>query len=49
MAGLRLEVQDFADLTRWRWVLADDATGALLSDHEVRLDPATGSSRRSVT
>ena len=39
MARLRLEVQDFADLTRWQWVLADDATGALLSDHEVRLDP----------
>ena len=30
MAGLRLEVQDFADLTRWRWVLTDEATGALL-------------------
>jgi hypothetical protein len=39
MAGLRLEVQDFADLTRWRWVLVDEVTGALLADHEVRLDP----------
>ncbi len=39
MAGLRLEVRNFADLTRWRWVLLDEATGALLADHEVRLDP----------
>jgi hypothetical protein len=38
MRGLRLEVRDFADLTRWRWVLTD-ASGAFLGDHEVRLDP----------
>ena len=38
MAGLRLEVQDFADLTRWRWALLEEATGALLFDHEVRRD-----------
>jgi hypothetical protein len=36
---LRLEVRDFADLTRWRWVLTD-ATGAFVVDHEVRLDAA---------
>jgi hypothetical protein len=39
MVWPRLEVQDFADLTRWRWVLIDEASGALLADHEVRLDP----------
>jgi hypothetical protein len=39
MAGLRLEVRDFADLTRWRWTLIDEATGAFLAGHEVRLDP----------
>jgi hypothetical protein len=38
LAGLRLEVQDFADLTRWRWVLLEEATRALLFDHEVLLD-----------
>ncbi len=38
MAGLRLEVREFTDLTRWRWVLLDEATGVLLADHEVRLD-----------
>ncbi len=39
MAGLRLEAQDFADLTRWRLALLDEATGVHLFDHEVRLDP----------
>ncbi len=34
---LRLEVREFRDLTRWRWVLTDPA-GAFLADHEVRLD-----------
>lgn len=38
MRGLRLEARDFADLTRWRWVLTD-ASGAFVADHEVRLDP----------
>ena len=37
MAGLRLEVRDFHDLTSWRWVLTD-AAGAFIADHEVRLD-----------
>jgi tetratricopeptide (TPR) repeat protein len=36
-ARLRLEVRDFTDLTRWRWVLTD-ADGAFVKDHEVRLD-----------
>jgi tetratricopeptide (TPR) repeat protein len=34
---LRLEARDFADLTRWRWVLTG-AGGVFLADHEVRLD-----------
>jgi hypothetical protein len=38
-AGLRLEVREFADLTRWRWVLTD-SSGRFLADHEVRLDQA---------
>jgi tetratricopeptide (TPR) repeat protein len=37
VAGLRLEVRDFADLTKWRWVLTDGG-GAFVADHEVRLD-----------
>ncbi len=37
MAGLRLEVRDFHDLTSWRWVLTD-AAGTCVADHEVRLD-----------
>jgi CHAT domain len=37
---LRLEVSEYADLTRWRWVLTD-ADEALLADHEVRLDAAS--------
>ena len=39
MAGLRLEAQDVAGLTSWRWVLTD-GDGAFAADHEVRLDPA---------
>jgi tetratricopeptide (TPR) repeat protein len=38
-AGLRLEVRDFAGLTSWRWVLTDSG-GALVAEHEVRLDSA---------
>jgi hypothetical protein len=34
---LRLEVREFRDLTRWRWVLTRPG-GALVADHEVRLD-----------
>ncbi len=37
MARLRLEAREFRDLTRWRWALTDEA-GALVADHEVRLD-----------
>ena len=37
MAGLRLEVKEFTDLTRRRWVLTG-ADGGALADHEVRLD-----------
>ncbi len=37
MGELRLEVREFGDLTRWRWVLTD-AGGAFIVDHEVRLD-----------
>jgi hypothetical protein len=40
VAGLRLEAVEFVDLTRWRWVLADDS-GALVTDHEVRLDASS--------
>jgi hypothetical protein len=35
---LRLEVREFRDLTRWRWVLTA-GTGSFVVDHEVRLDP----------
>jgi tetratricopeptide (TPR) repeat protein len=38
---LRLEAVDFVDLTRWRWVLTDDDSGAFLADHEVRLDASS--------
>jgi hypothetical protein len=34
---LRLEVREFGDLTRWRWVLTN-ADGTFIVDHEVRLD-----------
>jgi hypothetical protein len=37
MAVLRLEVREFTDQTRWRWVLTD-SSGRLVADHEVRLD-----------
>jgi hypothetical protein len=35
---LRLEARDFADLTRWRWVLIDEAVGTEVAWHDVRLD-----------
>jgi hypothetical protein len=38
-APLKLEVTDYLDETRWRWVLYD-ARGAFLGDHDVRLNPA---------
>jgi hypothetical protein len=38
VAGLRLEVREFRDLARWRWVLLDAASGALVAEHDVRLD-----------
>jgi hypothetical protein len=34
---LRLEVREFTDLTSWRWALVDEASGKLLTGHEVRL------------
>jgi CHAT domain len=34
---LRLEVREFQDLTRWRWVLSDER-GGFIADHEVSLD-----------
>ncbi len=37
---LRLEVREFADLTSWRWVLIDEASGAEVANHDVRLNPA---------
>lgn len=41
VAGLlRLEVRDFEDLTRWRWVLIDEADGAEVTSHDVLLDAA---------
>jgi CHAT domain/NB-ARC domain len=36
---MRLEVRDFENPSRWRWVLSDSG-GAFLADHEVRLDTA---------
>jgi tetratricopeptide (TPR) repeat protein len=36
---LRLEVQDYTDNSRWRWVLTDEA-GNCLADHKVRLNTA---------
>jgi CHAT domain len=37
---LRLEIRDFADANRWRWVLTN-ARGQFLADHDVRLDRAS--------
>jgi len=37
MVELRLEVRDFADQARWRWVLTGPG-GAFLADQQVRLD-----------
>ena len=39
-APLRLELTDYLDATRWRWVLSD-ASGHFLADHTVRLDPTS--------
>jgi hypothetical protein len=36
--ALRLEVQDFLGLTRWRWLLTDPH-GVFVADHRVDLDP----------
>jgi tetratricopeptide (TPR) repeat protein len=38
-APLRLEVAEYADADRWRWVLKEDG-GAFLADHAVALDRA---------
>ena len=41
VAGLlRLEVRDYEDLTRWSWVLIDEASGAEVATHDVRLHAA---------
>ena len=37
--GLLLQAVDFAGPWRWHWALTDEATGALLADHAVELDP----------
>jgi len=37
VGDLRLEVCEFESLTRWRWALTTPG-GALVADHEVRLD-----------
>jgi hypothetical protein len=42
--ALVLRVADYADDTRWRWVLeipgdGEDVAGVFLADHAVRLDP----------
>ena len=39
MAGLRLEVREYASPAKWRWVLTG-ADGEFIRDHEVRLDAA---------
>ena len=39
-APLRLELTDYLDATRWRWVLSD-SSGHFLADHSVRLDPTS--------
>ena len=49
MAGLRLEVQDFADLTRWQWLLADELLVHFFLITRCGSTRATGSSGRSVT
>ncbi|SCE98256.1 CHAT domain-containing protein [Micromonospora purpureochromogenes] len=37
--GLLLEAVDVLDRWRWRWLLTDEATGAVLADHTVVLRP----------
>ncbi|MCE7985852.1 MAG: CHAT domain-containing protein, partial [Caldilinea sp. CFX5] len=39
-ALLHLQVTDYLDPTRWRWVLSDER-GHFLADHTVRLDPTS--------
>src|SRR5215210_532319 len=39
-SSLRLELTDYLDETRWRWVLLDER-GAFVADHPVRLDPTS--------
>ncbi|SIN26215.1 CHAT domain-containing protein [Micromonospora cremea] len=39
--GLLLEAVDVLDRWRWRWLLTDEATGAVLADHTVALQPGS--------
>jgi hypothetical protein len=38
---LRLETREYGGPGRWRWVLTDDASGAFIADHDVRLDESS--------
>ena len=40
--ALRLQMVDVTGPSRWRWLLSDGETGALLADHDVDLVPAPG-------
>src|SRR5580698_10933143 len=40
--SLRLELRDFEDALRWRWLLSEEGTGAPLADHRVDLTGAPG-------
>ncbi len=38
---LRLEVADFEDPLRWRWLLSEEGTGRPVADHQVVLDASS--------
>ena len=42
MGRLRLEVRDFGESLRWRWLLSDEDTGVPLADHQVDLAGVSG-------
>ena len=48
-AGLQLEIRDFANLTRWRWLHLNEPTCALSLITRYGSTRTTGSSRRSAT